>query len=113
MGQLATENHLGNMVNELFFKGKTTTKNRDETLKMLHNNHTYLIFILVVGGYGAGVGVNPAAAKYGRHNCLVFFTAKKIFIPSKNPCDHSFCYCLAPGYGGFGTQGNAAGKYGE
>lgn len=31
-------------------------------------------FILLLGGYGAGMGGNPAAAKYGRNKSRVFFS---------------------------------------
>lgn len=77
---------------------------------MLHN-HMFLIFISLVGGYRAGMVVNPAAAKYGR--IILFHCKKDFFISGKTCVVTSCCYCLAPGYGGFGTQGNAAGKYGE
>lgn len=69
--------------------------------------------ILLLGGYGAGMGGNPAAAKYGRNKSRFFFTAKKIFISGKSRVITSCCYCLAQGYGGLGTNGNAAGRYGE
>lgn len=42
-----------------------------------------------------------------------FFTAKKLFISGKSHVITSCCYCLAQGYGGLGTNGNAAGRYGE
>lgn len=44
---------------------------------------------------------------------VFFFTAKNIFISGKSRVITSCCYCLAQGYGGLGTNGNAAGRYGE
>lgn len=77
---------------------------------MLLNNHQ--LSFLSLGGFGAGMGPNPAAAKYGRNHYISFVYWEKLFI-SANCVVTTCCYCSAPGYGGFSTHGNAAGKYGE